>query len=73
VICWRNIPITLIEQVVPGPAGQWYMHGNRVKRALVASPEQWRWSSYRFYLFDEAGPVTINVGWTEISFRDRVA
>jgi hypothetical protein len=68
VICWRNIPITLIEQVVPGPAGQWYMHGNRVKRALVASPEQWRWSSYRFYLFDEAGPVTINVGWTEISF-----
>jgi hypothetical protein len=45
---------------------------NPVKRALVASPEQWRWSSYRFYLFDEAGLVSINVGWTEISFRDRV-
>jgi putative transposase len=50
-----------------------YMHRNPVKRALVASPEQWRWSSYRFYLFDEAGSVSINVGWTEISFRDRVA
>jgi putative transposase len=49
------------------------MHRNPVKRALVASPEQWRWSSYRFYLFDEAGSVSINVGWTEISFRDRVA
>jgi putative transposase len=50
-----------------------YMHRNPVKRALLASPEQWRWSSYRFYLFDEAGSVSINVGWTEISFRDRVA
>jgi hypothetical protein len=40
---------------------------------LVVSPEQWRWSSYRFYLLDEAGPVRVNSGWTEISFRDRVA
>jgi putative transposase len=50
-----------------------YIHRNPVKRALVASPEQWRWSSYCFYLLDEAGPVSIDVGWTEISFRDRVA
>ncbi len=50
-----------------------YIHRNPVRRALVASPEQWRWSSYRFYLLDEPGPVSINVGWTEISFRDRVA
>jgi len=27
-----------------------YMHRNPVKRGLVGSPEQWRWSSYRFYL-----------------------
>ena len=40
---------------------------------LVDSPEQWPWSSYPFYLFDEAGPVPVNVGWNEISFRDRVA
>ncbi len=26
-------------------------------------------SSYRFYLLDEAGPVRVNQGWTEISFR----
>jgi REP element-mobilizing transposase RayT len=49
------------------------MHPNPVKRGLVQSPEQWRWSSYSFYLLDEAGPVRVNVGWTEISFRDRVA
>ena len=50
-----------------------YMHRNPVKRGLVDAPEQWRWSSYRFYLLDEAGPVRVNEGWTEISFRDRVA
>jgi REP element-mobilizing transposase RayT len=50
-----------------------YMHRNPVKRGLVNSPEEWRWSSYRFYLLDEAGPVRVNEGWTEISFRDRVA
>ncbi|HTW59161.1 MAG TPA: transposase [Terriglobales bacterium] len=50
-----------------------YMHRNPVKRGLVATPEQWRWSSYRFYLLDEAGPVRVNAGWTEISFRHRVA
>jgi putative transposase len=46
-----------------------YMHRNPVKRGLVNSPEQWRWSSYRFYLLDEAGLVRVNEGWTKISFR----
>jgi putative transposase len=50
-----------------------YMHRNPVKRGLVEAPEQWRWSSYRFYLLDEAGPVRVNEGWPEISFRDRAA
>jgi putative transposase len=50
-----------------------YMHRNPVKRGLVESPEQWRWSSYRFYLLEESGPVRVNQGWTEISFRNRVA
>ena len=50
-----------------------YMHRNPVKRGLVGAPEEWRWSSYRFYFLDEAGPVSVNEGWTEISFRDRVA
>jgi REP-associated tyrosine transposase len=50
-----------------------YMHRNPVKRGLVESPEQWRWSSYRFYLLGETGPVRVNQGWTEISFRHRVA
>ena len=50
-----------------------YMHRNPVKRGLVESPEQWRWSSYRFYLLGEPGAVRANQGWTEISFRDRAA
>ncbi len=46
-----------------------YIHRNPVKRGLVKTPEQWRWSSYRFYLLNEAGPVRVNEGWTKISFR----
>jgi putative transposase len=36
-----------------------YIHWNPVKRGLVESPEQWRWSSYRFYALGEKGPVKI--------------
>ena len=37
-----------------------YIHRNPVTRGLVASPEQWRWSSFRWYLYGEVGPVRIN-------------
>jgi putative transposase len=37
-----------------------YIHRNPVERGLVSSPEQWRWSSFRWYLCGEAGPVSIN-------------
>jgi putative transposase len=37
-----------------------YMHRNPVQRGLVASPELWRWSSFRAYFFGEAGPVAVN-------------
>ena len=40
-----------------------YMHRNPVVRGLVASPEDWRWSSYRTYAYGEAGLVRIN-DWT---------
>jgi hypothetical protein len=50
-----------------------YMHRNPVKRGLVDASEQRRWSSYRFYPLDEAGPVRVNRGWGKISFRDRAA
>ena len=36
-----------------------YLHRNPVARGLVAKPEDWRWSSFRHYLFNEPGPVTI--------------
>jgi len=37
-----------------------YIHRNPVTRGLVAAPEQWRWSSFRWYWCGEAGPVRIN-------------
>ena len=50
-----------------------YMHRNPVKRGLTAAPEDWRWSSYRFYLLGESGPVRGNEGWGKISFRAHAA
>jgi putative transposase len=37
-----------------------YMHRNPVKRGLVALPQDWVWSSYRWYLSGEKGFVNIN-------------
>ena len=36
-----------------------YIHRNPVKRGLVLEPDQWRRSSYRWYAYDETGPVLI--------------
>jgi|HubBroStandDraft_5_1064220.scaffolds.fasta_scaffold30504_1 putative transposase len=37
-----------------------YIHRNPVARGLVERPEQWKWSSFRWYLSGEPGPVRIN-------------
>jgi putative transposase len=37
-----------------------YMHRNPVTRGLVASPELWRWSSFRCYAYGESGPVQVD-------------
>jgi putative transposase len=37
-----------------------YMHFNPVVRGLVVSPEEWKWSSYRFYESGTTGPVCIS-------------
>ena len=37
-----------------------YIHRNPVARGLVASPEQWPWTSFRWYSAGEIGPVKIN-------------
>ncbi len=37
-----------------------YMHRNPVKRGLVTEPEQWRWSSFRDYLYGQTGKVRVN-------------
>jgi putative transposase len=49
-----------------------YMHRDPVKRKLVEEPEQWRWSSYRFYAYGEEEVVKINQWPTEMKIR-RVA
>jgi putative transposase len=36
-----------------------YMHRNPVTRGLVERPEDWCWSSFRHYLYDEPTPVQI--------------
>ncbi len=48
-----------------------YMHRNPVKRGLVDKPEQWEWSSFRSYLYQETGLVRVKFQeWpTEIKFR----
>ncbi len=50
-----------------------YMHQNPVKRGPVTEPEDWRWSSFRFYALGESGSVAVNEGWAKISFREWAA
>ena len=37
-----------------------YMHRNPVQRRLVSKPEEWLWSSFRHYAYEERGPVLVN-------------
>ena len=41
-----------------------YIHRNPVKRGLVASPEQYRWSSFNHYATGIRGVVEIESEWT---------
>jgi len=36
-----------------------YIHDNPVKRGLVENPEDWAWSSARYWLLEEEGPVVV--------------
>ena len=40
-----------------------YIHRNPVKRGLVVSPEDYRWSSFRHYATGERGVVEIESEW----------
>jgi putative transposase len=37
-----------------------YMHGNPVKRGMVSSPDQWPWSSFRFYYLNDASVLAMD-------------
>lgn len=47
-----------------------YMHRNPVKRGLLASPEVWKWSSFRAYILGEVGPVKVN-DWDVLEMKIR--
>jgi putative transposase len=49
-----------------------YIHRNPVKRGLVESPDQWRWSSFRSYAYGETRPVIVN-DWSALKMKIRVA
>lgn len=48
-----RIPDSVIEKIN-------YCHNNPVKRGLVKSPGDWRWSSYNFYQGDENIPIILD-------------
>jgi|HubBroStandDraft_1064217.scaffolds.fasta_scaffold08784_6 putative transposase len=48
-----------------------YMHRNPVKRGLVERAEQWAWSSFRSYLFGEAGLVRVKFQEWPIEIKSR--
>ena len=37
-----------------------YIHRNPLRRGLVMEPQDWPWSSFRHYAYDEPGPVLVN-------------
>jgi REP element-mobilizing transposase RayT len=37
-----------------------YMHNNPVKRKLVSSPDQWPWSSFRFYYLSDSSVLSMD-------------
>jgi len=45
-----------------------YIHRNPVERGLVTEPDQWLWSSFRWYLYGEVGPVRVN-DWQLLELR----
>ena len=50
------------------------MRWNPVKRGFVASPELWRWSSFRAHALGEVGAVRVNEwGVLEMKIRPPAA
>lgn len=49
-----------------------YIHRNPVKRGLAETPDQWRWSSFRYYACGEQGAVVVN-DWSVLKSKMRAA
>jgi putative transposase len=48
-----------------------YIHRNPVKRGLVETPDQWKWSSFGAYAFAETGLVVND--WSTVKLKLRAA
>jgi RNA-directed DNA polymerase len=51
---WRTL------QLEPVTCQDFGIHRNPVKRGSVPEPDQWAWSSFRWYAHGERGPVLVN-------------
>jgi putative transposase len=49
-----------------------YIHRNPVTRGLVDTPDQWRWSSFRFYAYQETGPLRVD-DWSVLQVDSHAA
>ena len=62
--CYRRQPwlgTSLVRDLFPKRIERLhYMHRNPVQRGLVDSPDPWRWSNFRSYVFGEVGLVRVN-------------
>ncbi|MDP8207137.1 MAG: transposase [Candidatus Electryonea clarkiae] len=38
-----------------------YIHNNPVRKELVKSPEDWKWSSYRFWEYGDIEPIKMDI------------
>jgi hypothetical protein len=51
-------PLQLNIISIPGAGA--YVHGNPVKRGQVSSPDQWPWSSFRFYHLNDSSVLSMD-------------
>ena len=65
--CYRRRPAKQVEKLR-------YLHRNPVRRGLVEAQEQWPWSSFRAYAYQERGPVSVNE-WSvlKVKFVQQIA
>ena len=55
-----QLPPMMDYNIRDGTVATRYMHNNPGKRGLVRSPEQWPWSSYRYYYLNDSSLLSMD-------------